>query len=359
MPIHLVETVWALDAAGLPPGELIFGHTAAMQEVRERALKLADSHVPFLICGESGTGKEIIARFVHIHSSWKSGPFIKVHCPGIPETLLESKLFGDEAGVITGAGSEPPGNAEGMVAGTLLLDEVAELSAGAQAKFLHALQDGQALRFRIEGGKSLAVRLVCTTHRALEQEVRRDSFRPDLFYRLSVATLQLPPLRERREDIPALTEFFLNLYSRENGRPAAPFTPYSMRLLREHSWPGNIRELENLVNRYTILGSEDAVTEALLGGEPATVETPPVNLRRIARSAARGAERKVILQVLSANQGNRKKTARVLNISYRSLLYKIRDAGIPRKSVPVGPPDGLATIARATTDGMVIEPPKP
>ncbi len=361
MPIDPVETIRALDVASLPPAELIFGRTAAMQEVRERALKLADSQVPLLIRGESGTGKEMIARFVHLNSLWKSGPFIKVHCPGIPGTLLESGLFEDDAG--TGAGSEQPGNVQLAVAGTLLLDEVAELSPEAQAKFLRALQDGQAVRFGLQAGKSLSARLICTTHRALEQEIRRGAFRPDLFYRLSVATLQLPPLRERREDIPALTEFFLNLYSRENDRPAMPFTSYSLGLLQEHSWPGNIRELENLVNHYTILGSEDAVTDALLGGEPEPAETPEtedpaINLRRIARNAARGAERKAILQVLNANQGNRKKTARVLNISYRSLLYKIRDAGIPRKSVQLRSLGGTTRPATAVAEGMPGEPPK-
>jgi two-component system, NtrC family, response regulator AtoC len=332
MPIPLVETL-ALDAAGLPPDDLIFGRTAPMQEICERALRLATSQVPVLILGESGTGKEVIVRFMHLHAAWKSGPFVKAHCPGIPEKLLESELFGDEEAT-TAAGPEQDENT--AVVGTLLLDEVSELGPGAQAKFLRALQDGQAIRIAFQHGKNLKARVISTTHRAIEPEIRRDKFRPDLFYRLSVATLRLPPLRERREDIQALTEYFLSVYSQSNGHSVPPITSYTMSLLQENPWPGNIRELENLINRYCILGSEDVITDALLGSEPEPPEAPgpegpAFSLRRIARTAARGAERKAILQVLNANQGNRKKTARVLNISYRSLLYKIRDAGIPRK----------------------------
>ncbi len=338
MPTRLVETILDLDAASLPAADLMFGRTAAMQELRERALKLAGAQVPLLIRGESGTGKEVIARFVHLNSPWKSGPFVKVQCPGIPEALLEGELFGNgEADV---AGAEQQVNT--AAGGTLLLDEISELRAGAQAKLLRALQDRQAMRIALREGKSLTARIICTTHRAIEQEIRRDKFRPDLFYRLSVAMLRLPPLRERQEDIQALTEYFLKVYSKQNGHPVPPLSAYAMSLLRENPWPGNIRELGNLINRYSILGSEDVITDALLGGEPEPAEAtsaqgPAFSLRRIARNAARGAERKAILQVLNANQGNRKKTARVLNISYRSLLYKIRDAGIPRKGAQEKP----------------------
>jgi two-component system, NtrC family, response regulator AtoC len=357
------ENAWVVDPArSLPPAEVIFGRTEAMQEIGEKVGKLADAEVPVFIRGESGTGKEVLTKFMHLHSVWKSGPFVKVHCPAIPESLLESELFGYEEGAFTGARVAKPGRVEVANGGTLLLDEIAELNAGAQAKLLQVLQDGQVFRIGAQEGKRIRTRIVCATHRPVEQDIRRGRFRPDLFYRISVVTLRLPPLRERREDIPALIEYFLQRYARETGRPAPALTSYSLRLLQENDWPGNIRELENLVNRYLILGSEEVISDELLGAQAEGAETDgtagvPVSLRRIARNAARGAERRAILQVLNAHQGNRKKTARVLNISYRSLLYKIKDAGIPRKGSPARRPEALAASPLGEPEGLNHEPP--
>ncbi len=363
MPKGVADSVWTLDPArNLPPVEVIFGRTAAMREIHEKVLKVADADVPVLVRGESGTGKEVIAKFMHAHSAWNCGPFVKVHCPAIPETLLESELFGYEEGAFTGANNSRSGRVESANGGTLLLDEIAELSAGAQAKLLQMLQDGEVFRIGAVEGKPVQVRIACATHRPVEQDIRRGSFRPDLFYRVSVVTLHLPSLRERRDDIPALAEYFLRFYSRKFGRSVPPLTGYFLQLLQENDWPGNIRELENFINRYVLLGSEEIVAEELIGGptEPAAAAegaTPEISLRRIARNAARGAERRAILQALNANHGNRKKAARVLNISYRALLYKIRDAGIPGKGARGQRPADLTADSNLMTGGLDYEAP--
>ena len=335
----LIDKPWITDlATSLPPEEIIFGRTAAMREIHDKVRKIADTKLPVLVGGESGTGKEVIAKFMHVRSVWGSGAFVKVHCPAIPESLLENELFESKEGDFTGTNVSDDGRTEPAIGGTPLFDEIAELGPGAQAKLLQVLEDGQIFRIGLQDGKRAQVRVVCSTHRPVEQSIRNGTFRPDLFYRINVVTLNLPTLRERREDLPALTYYFLQLYSRKNSRPLQPLSNFSLQLLQESDWPGNIRELENLINRYVILGSEDIIAEELLGGqsersEPGQTDGSVLSLRRIARQAARAAERKVILEVLNASHGNRKKTARLLNISYRSLLYKIKDAGIPRKEV--------------------------
>lgn len=320
----------------LPPEEIIFGRSPAMQQIRERIVKIGDAQVPVLVRGESGTGKEVLVKLMHAGSRWNGGPFVKVHCPAIPQSLLESELFGHEEGAFTGATTAKMGKVESADGGTLLLDEIAELDAPSQAKLLQVLQDGQVFRIGAQQGKSVQVRTVCATHRPVEQDIRNGRFRADLFYRISVVTIQLPPLRERREDIPDLVDYFLQLYSRRYARPVHPLSDSCLQLLQERDWPGNLRELENLINRYVVLGSEEVLADELIGGEPGqgTAGSPEgsfISLRQTARHAARAAERKVILEILNANHGNRKKTAQVLHISYRSLLYKIKDAGIPRK----------------------------
>jgi two-component system response regulator AtoC len=357
IPRDLPDSAWTLDRTpSLPPAEVIFGRTAAMREIQQKVLKVADTGVPVLIRGESGTGKEVVAKFMHAHSTWNSGPFVKVHCPAIPESLLESELFGHEEGAFTGATASQQGRVESANGGTLLLDEIAELSAGAQAKLLQMLQDGEVFRVGARQGKPVQVRIVCATHRPVEEDIRSGSFRPDLFYRISVVTFHLPPLRERKEDIPVLTEYLLQFYARKFGRPVEPLSGYLLQLLQDCDWPGSIRELENLISRYVLLGPEEILAQELAGGQTAPVagqeaSAPDFSLRRISRNAARGAERKVILQVLNANHGNRKKTARELNISYRSLLYKIRDAGIPRKgATPKHSPESPAEIKDGRTD---------
>jgi two-component system response regulator AtoC len=349
-------------AMELPPEEIIFGRTAAMKQLCQKLLKVMDSEVPVLIRGESGTGKEVIVKLLHERSIRRSGPLVKVHCPAIPESLLESELFGYEEGAFTGANFPKPGRVEAAHGGTLLLDEIAELNATSQAKLLQVLQDGQVFPIGAQEGKRVQVRTVCTTQHPVEQDIRSGRFRLDLFYRINVVTMHLPPLRERREDIPALVEYFLQFYSRKHSRPLQPLSEYCLRLLEERDWPGNIRELENLINRYVILGSEETIADALLGGEsekwePGQREGSFVSLRQTARCAARAAVRKVMVRALDLNQGNRRKTARLLKISYRSLLYKIKDAGIPRKGSQANSPAGTTAESIMKSRGLGYEPP--
>src|SRR5713101_4667382 len=199
----------------IPPEAVVFGESDTMQALRTRLDKVAAANVPVLIHGESGTGKDIIARMVHALSPWKSGPFVKVNCPAIPGTLLESELFGYERGAFTGAYGTKPGRVEMAHRGTLFLDEISELDLGLQSKLLQLLQDGQFCRIGAQEDKKVEVRVVCATNRHLEHEIESGTFRQDLFYRINVVNLQMPPLRERRADIPDLVAYFLEYYNRK------------------------------------------------------------------------------------------------------------------------------------------------
>ena len=324
-------------AAGLTiPEEIIFGKGEAMQAVRRTVERTATASVPVLILGESGTGKEVIAKQIHRRSPWSQGPFVKVSCPAIPGTLLESELFGYEKGAFTGAWNTKPGRVELAHCGTLFLDEIGEMGMPLQAKLLQLLQDGQFSRIGGQQDSQVDVRIICATNRKIEEEIAAGSFRRDLFYRINVVTIQMPPLRERREDIPALASYFLQCCSQKHNRPAHPFSREVVQLLCQHNWPGNVRELENCVARYIILGSEEAIYNELTEKcmTPTTIEVAEdgsIPLKRIAKQAVREMERTLILRVLQANHWNRRKSAEVLKISYRALLYKIREAGLPRK----------------------------
>jgi two-component system response regulator AtoC len=302
-----------------------------------------------LIQGESGTGKDIIARMIHAQSPWRSGPFVKVNCPAIPGTLLESELFGYEKGAFTGAYGTKPGRVEMAHRGTLFLDEISELDLGLQSKLLQLLQDGQFCRIGAQEDKKVEVRVVCATNRKLEEEIENGSFRQDLFYRINVVNLHLPPLRERRADIEDLANFFLDYYNRKYNCRARELSPELFSVLQKYHWPGNIRELENLIKRYVILGNEDAISSDLVTREqeyfnPEIPIDGQVSLKKITRQAVRELERKVILKVLQAHHWNRKQAARALSISYRALLYKIRDAGLPsNRGVHRRPEDSVAT----------------
>src|SRR6478672_1139351 len=199
----------------IPPENIVFGRSDAMRSVRDRLNKVAGANVPVLIQGESGTGKDIVARMIHGLSPWKSGPFVKVNCPAIPGTLLESELFGYEKGAFTGAYGSKPGRVELAHRGTLFLDEISELDPALQSKLLQLLQDGQFCRIGAQEDKKVEVRVVCATNRQLEHEIAAGSFREDLFYRINVVNLQLPPLRERRGDIDDLVTYFLEYYNRK------------------------------------------------------------------------------------------------------------------------------------------------
>jgi two-component system, NtrC family, response regulator AtoC len=318
----------------IPPESVVFGRTEAMQAVHARLDKVAGANVPVLIQGESGTGKDIVARMIHARSPWKSGPFVKVNCPAIPGTLLESELFGYEKGAFTGAYGMKPGRVEMAHRGTLFLDEISELDLALQSKLLQLLQDGQFCRIGAQEDKKVEVRVVCATNRKLEQEVDNGTFRQDLFYRINVVNLHLPPLRERRADVEDLTNYFLDHYNRKYNCRARPLSGELMAILQKYHWPGNIRELENLVKRYVILGSEEVISSDLVTREQEYLNPDlnfdgPISLKKLTRQAVRELERKVILKVLQANHWNRKQAARALSISYRALLYKIRDAGLP------------------------------
>jgi two-component system response regulator AtoC len=311
----------------IPPETIVFGNSEAMHALRDRLSKVAGANVPVLIHGESGTGKDIIARMVHALSPWKSGPFVKVNCPAIPGTLLESELFGYERGAFTGAYGSKPGRVEMAHRGTLFLDEISELDMPLQSKLLQLLQDGQFCRIGAQADKKVEVRIVCATNRRLEEEIENGTFRQDLFYRINVVNLYMPPLRERRSDIETLSHYFLDYYNRKYNCKARPLSAELMEVLQKYHWPGNIRELENLMKRYVILGSEDVISADL---QP---RDGPISLKKLTRQATRALERKIILKVLHNHHWNRKQAARTLNISYRALLYKIRDAGLPANRV--------------------------
>lgn len=333
----------------LPPDEVIFGSSEAMKAVRNKVEKVASANVPVLIQGESGTGKEILAKLIHKLSPWEDGPFVKVNCPAIPATLLESELFGYERGAFTGAYGTKPGRVELANRGTLFLDEISELESSLQAKLLQLLQDGQFCRIGAQEDRRVEVRLLCATNRQLEQEIDTGTFRQDLYYRINVLNISLPPLRERRMDIPVLFAYFLESHSRAYKLQPPPISSQVMQLLQRYDWPGNIRELENLVKRFVILGSEEAITSELVSHSQThfsarVAQGESVPLKEITRQAVQELERKIILQVLQANHWNRKQSARKLKISYRALLYKIRQAGLPSRSTRNQPGSGADAI---------------
>src|SRR5579884_4499521 len=210
---------------GIPTEKKVFGRSECMRSVRERLDRVAGANVPVLIHGESGTGKDIIARLVHSCSPWKTGPFVKVNCPAIPGTLLESELFGYERGAFTGAYGSKPGRVEMAHRGTLFLDEISELDMSLQSKLLQLLQDGQFCRIGAQADKKVEVRIVCATNRNLEEEIANGTFRQDLFYRINVVNLYMPPLRERRSDIRGLVDYFLEYYNRKYNCKARPLSP--------------------------------------------------------------------------------------------------------------------------------------
>lgn len=317
----------------IPPDDVIFGDSQAMQALRMRVDKVATANIPVLIQGESGTGKELIARIMHLRSPWASGPLVKVNCPAIPGTLLESELFGYEKGAFTGAYGSKPGRVELANGGALFLDEIGDLDLGLQAKLLQLLQDGQFCRIGGQEDTRVELRVICATNRPLDQEVENGTFRQDLFYRINVVNLQLPPLRERLEDIPQLAEYFLEFHNEKYNAKARPISSQVLRLMQDYNWPGNIRELENLVKRYVILGAEETITSELVNRHkaqfsPSIPVDGTVSLKQVTREAVRELERQVILKALQAHNWNRKRAARALGISYRAMLYKIRNAGL-------------------------------
>jgi two-component system, NtrC family, response regulator AtoC len=336
MPLATRAQTVPLQSTELPPEEVFFGPSHAMRAVRQRMDRAAGLNVPILILGESGTGKEVLARFIHDRSPWNSGPFVKVNCPAIPGTLLESELFGFQKGAFTGANAPKPGRMELAQGGTIFLDEIAELDGGLQAKLLHVLQDGHFTRIGDHEEKRMDARVICATNRQLQAEIENGGFRSDLFYRINVISISLPSLRERREDIPQLVEYLRQAFNRRFQKDSPPVSSELVRLLQQRDWPGNVRELENCMARYVILGSEEAFYGERAERKPFSFDyemTPEgtIPLKRIAQQVTRRMENDLILKVLQANHWNRRKAAEVLKISYRALLYKVRQAGLPAK----------------------------
>ena len=242
--------------------------------------------MPVLVTGESGTGKEILAKLLHSLSPWSPGPFVKVSCPAIPSTLLESELFGYEKGAFTGAYSMKPGRVEMADRGTLFLDEIGELEMGMQAKLLQLLQDGQFSRIEGQAEKNVEVRVVCATNRELEKEIKAGTFRSDLFYRINVVNIHLPPLRERR-DIRELIDYFLITHSALLKCNLRPVSSRLMQVLPGFVWPGNIRQLENLIKRFVIFGNEDAIISELAAAPRPTHPFPTRRFPRMGRFLSR------------------------------------------------------------------------
>jgi len=328
----------------LPPEEVIFGLSEEMQVVRRQVETAASANVPVLIGGESGTGKEVVAKLIHHRSPWRTGAFVKVNCPAIPGTLLESELFGYERGAFTGAYAAKPGRVETAEDGTLFLDEIAELEPALQAKLLQLLQDGRYCRIGGQQERKVEVRVVCATNHDLADDVEAGLFRRDLFYRINVLSIVLPPLTERRQDIPSLARYLVERYAGKYGRTAPPVNRRILQLLGARFWPGNIRELENVIKRYVILGSEEAfaipANPVRPGGNrhgsgiakytgPNLPGDADESLKSIVRHAVKDLERDIILRTLEANRWNRRMAARALRISYAALLYKMREAGVP------------------------------
>lgn len=320
-----------------PSVRAVFGHSEAMRAVRQKVEKVSGTNVPVLIQGDSGTGKEVLARLIHQLSSVAQGPFVKVNCAAIPGTLLESELFGFRKGSFTGAYATKPGRVEMANGGTLFLDEIGELDGSLQAKLLHFLQDGQFSSIGDQEERHVEARFICATNRRLEDEIEAGRFRADLFYRINVISIQLPRLRDRREDIPELVDYFLAQCNAKFQRNAAAPSAELLQSFQESDWPGNIRELENRVARYVILGSEEALLDEVAPSRPTSPtaiqlsENGTIPLKRIAKQAVREMERDLILKVLQANHWNRRKAAQVLAISYRALIYKIREAGLSQR----------------------------
>jgi len=315
-----------------------------MRELWDVIQQAARIDVTVLIGGETGTGKDLVARAIHHLSSRRDEPFVKVNCAAVPRELLESELFGHERGAFTGAHQLKIGKFESANRGTIFLDEIGDLHSALQAKLLHVLQDGTFSRV---GGKStirVDVRVLAATNRDLERAVIEERFREDLYYRLNVIQIVVPPLRERMEEVPLLANYFARRYAKLFNRDGFVLSQKAVERLMRHHFPGNIRELENIVKRMIVLDDPQLARTAFppsMGegggnGSPQPpllpAPLPAISLKDIARSAARAAEREAIAKVLEQTGWNRVRAAKLLKISYRALLYKIKNAGLDRAS---------------------------
>ena len=318
----------------------ILGDGPAMQRVFNLIERLKDAETTVLIQGETGTGKELVARALHFHSLRKTGPFVPVHCAAIPNDLLESELFGHEKGSFTGALARRIGMFEAADGGTLFLDEIGEMPIGTQSKLLRAIQEREIRRVGSQETIRINVRLVCATNRDLEAEVKRGAFREDLFYRINVVPIPLPPLRDRREDIPTLVLHFTQRFAKELNRPVSQFTAHAMARMLRYPWPGNVRELEHAIERLMVicdaamidvehlpsLVSEGDAT--MLNEEPPSAvlgfETDGLDLPKLTENL----ERQAIEEALRRSGGVISDAARLLHVTRRILRYKMNQLGI-------------------------------
>lgn len=300
----------------------LLGSSRAMIALREKIEMIADTRGTVLLSGESGTGKEVAARAIHNAGSRRSGPFIRLNCAAIPESLMEGELFGHERGAFTGAVQARPGKFELADGGTLLLDEISEMPLSMQAKLLRVIQEREIMRLGARNTTKCDVRIVATTNRELKEEVRAGNFREDLFFRLNVIPLRLAPLRERKDDIPVLVNHFLRMFCAENSRPVAAITEDAMQNLIGHDWPGNVRQLQNVIERAVILSSGPELEaqhldlmDEMCGRDDAIDFDDDLTIREM--------EQELILRKLSRTGGNRTRAATELGISVRTLRNKL------------------------------------
>lgn len=309
-----------------------------MNKIKTVVDEIAETDVTVLLKGESGTGKEVVAQAIHLNSPRKEKPFIKVNCAAIPKNLLESELFGYEKGAFTGANLKKPGKFELANGGTILLSDIGEIDLSVQAKLLQVLQDGEFSRLGGNGDICVNTRVISTTKDHLEKSMLEGQFREDLFFRINVMSITLPPLRERKEQILPLALYFFNHYRTKYQKAVPWLSPEVVEFFRQYEWPGNIRELENMIKRIILLG-EKVVTQSVIGNKinpdlnHLLFDNSPqngvrgfdsFNLKKVRREAIESAEKELIEKILQVTRWNRKETARKLQVSYKALLYKIQ-----------------------------------
>src|SRR3989475_7407574 len=323
------------QVAGRIRREMELWSSPKMLEARQILREAARVDVTVLVTGETGTGKELVARAVHHFSSRRAGPFVKVNCAAMPRELLESELFGYERGAFTGAHKLKIGKFEAAHHGTIFLDEIGDLHPALQAKLLHVLQDGEFSRIGAKSTLSVDVRVLAATNQHLERAVAESRFREDLYYRLNVINVFVPPLRERATEIPLLANYFVERYAKLYRRDGFVMAPAVVERLTRHPFPGNVRELENLIKRMIVLDdpflTRIPLPDAVAGGGRLHAASPPPpepSLKEISRRASRAAEREAISMMLERTGRERVRAPRAVRVRYRALLYKIKEAGL-------------------------------
>jgi two-component system response regulator AtoC len=352
-PKEVVSASPAPSSTFIEVGEMTGGNgiflyaSDQMHRIKEIIDQVANTDVTVLIQGESGVGKEVVARSIHMNSFRRDKPLVKVNCAALPSELLESELFGYEKGAFTGAYRQKPGKFELATGGTIFLDEISEMSLSLQGKILQVLQDKEFSRL---GGKKdvrVDVRVLVATNKNIEESVKEGRFREDLFYRLNVVNITVPPLRERKEEIPILVEYFLQKFGKKYQKKTGALSDRVTKAFLQHHWLGNVRELENVIQRLVVLGNEGAILEELApvvkkDTAPEKRKTPSTgkewpSLKDVQREATKKAESEIILKALEMTNWNRKKAAVALNLSYKALLYKIKQFALDNRFVPTSP----------------------